>query len=349
MVNRFVFVFLLMFSLLCRSQYRFEGHIQKDFENKTAYLSIIEDYRKFSRINHEQIIKKSVIDSLGFFKFTGNDLPKENRIYRIHIDDCTDQAQNPEHFLGQCENIRSILFIANNHDVVSFPPSFEDEVLCEITSTNPNSIAFLKIDTLKEEMAIDFSEINSTASKKLNSKKWFSKLQHFGESLNEPLAELYIYDFLSDKRSETYSFYLQNLSTTDYYYDLSKRLENNYPNAPFTKHYNQEISADQLMTSRQTSGPFKWIWILGILLFLSLAFNSYSLLKQRSTQEELKKHGIQKLTAQEQKIVGEILNEKTNKEIASTLFISQSTVKTHINNLYKKLGVSSREEIKQRF
>jgi len=31
------------------------------------------------------------------------------------------------------------------------------------------------------------------------------------------------------------------------------------------------------------------------------------------------------------------------------LFISLSTVKTHINNLYKKLDVTSREDIKQLF
>ena len=58
---------------------------------------------------------------------------------------------------------------------------------------------------------------------------------------------------------------------------------------------------------------------------------------------------LEKLTEQEQKVVQEILKNKTNKEIASDMFISVSTVKTHINNLYKKLNVNSREEIKQRF
>ena len=40
---------------------------------------------------------------------------------------------------------------------------------------------------------------------------------------------------------------------------------------------------------------------------------------------------------------------KSNKEIASELFISLSTVKTHINNLYKKLDVSSRDDLKSLF
>ncbi|HIN98295.1 MAG TPA: LuxR family transcriptional regulator, partial [Flavobacteriaceae bacterium] len=41
-----------------------------------------------------------------------------------------------------------------------------------------------------------------------------------------------------------------------------------------------------------------------------------------------------------------ILDQKSNKEIATELFVSVSTVKTHINNIYKKLGVSSRDEVK---
>ena len=41
--------------------------------------------------------------------------------------------------------------------------------------------------------------------------------------------------------------------------------------------------------------------------------------------------------------------DKTNKEIASELFISLSTVKTHINNLNKKLNVTSRKELKRLF
>ena len=44
-----------------------------------------------------------------------------------------------------------------------------------------------------------------------------------------------------------------------------------------------------------------------------------------------------------------MLENKTNKEIASALFVSVSTIKTHINNLYKKLEVTSREEMVLRF
>jgi len=56
-----------------------------------------------------------------------------------------------------------------------------------------------------------------------------------------------------------------------------------------------------------------------------------------------------KLTQQEKKILDLILQDKTNKEIASLLFCSVSTIKTHINNLYKKIDVDSREAAKNRY
>jgi len=51
------------------------------------------------------------------------------------------------------------------------------------------------------------------------------------------------------------------------------------------------------------------------------------------------------LTPKEKQILELIKQGKTNKEIASELFISVSTVKTHINNIFKKEKVSKRDEL----
>ena len=52
-----------------------------------------------------------------------------------------------------------------------------------------------------------------------------------------------------------------------------------------------------------------------------------------------------KLTLKEREILGLIKEGKSNKEIASQLFIGISTVKTHINKIYSKLEVRSRKEV----
>lgn len=50
------------------------------------------------------------------------------------------------------------------------------------------------------------------------------------------------------------------------------------------------------------------------------------------------------LTEREQEVLDLIARGLSNKQIAATLFISDNTVKTHISNLFEKLGVSDRTE-----
>jgi DNA-binding NarL/FixJ family response regulator len=50
----------------------------------------------------------------------------------------------------------------------------------------------------------------------------------------------------------------------------------------------------------------------------------------------------QELTARELRVLERIVAGRANKEIAADLAISEATVKTHVNNLLSKLGVSDR-------
>jgi two-component system NarL family response regulator len=50
------------------------------------------------------------------------------------------------------------------------------------------------------------------------------------------------------------------------------------------------------------------------------------------------------LTVRELEVLQEIVKGKTNKEIASSLRISEATVKSHINNILGKLGVTDRTQ-----
>jgi len=338
-----VFAILFQMSILS-AQYRFSGEVSHENAGNAIYLSLVEDYRKSSRVYLDQIVNKVAVDSLGKFLFEGDNLSTENRMYRIHLDGCSDESSGA-HFLGQCNNSKSVLFIANNTDRVEFPTSFEEQSLCTITSTNPKSSLLLEWEILKEQMAYDFVDYPSEASKNLNMKKWFSELQNFGEKTNEPLVELLIYDFLSDKRNETYSHYLQDVGANTYYDELSNRLEQTYPNASFTQEYEAEISTDKDLANFNQPKIAQWMWVTLLVLALSLLGNLYFFINRRAKLKSQNDDLLQKLTPQEQKIVHYILLDKSNKEIASALFVSLSTVKTHINNLYKKLNISSREEI----
>ena len=52
--------------------------------------------------------------------------------------------------------------------------------------------------------------------------------------------------------------------------------------------------------------------------------------------------GLRSLTTREREVLTHMADGSTNREIASTLFVSESTVKTHINNVFAKLALRDR-------
>lgn len=55
---------------------------------------------------------------------------------------------------------------------------------------------------------------------------------------------------------------------------------------------------------------------------------------------------LSELTLRQKEVYDLIISGKTNKEIMSQLFIEQSTLKSHINQIYKKLNIKNRKELK---
>jgi LuxR family transcriptional regulator, maltose regulon positive regulatory protein len=69
-----------------------------------------------------------------------------------------------------------------------------------------------------------------------------------------------------------------------------------------------------------------------------------ALLAQESAAPGAGERLSEPLSERELEVLALVAAGKANVEIASSLFVSLSTVKTHINNLYRKLGVSSRTQ-----
>lgn len=347
---KFIFIIVLFFSLSVKAQYSFSGHVDSDRWQDNVYLSLIEDYRKLSGVFSEQIISKHESDSLGYFQFSGNQLDSENRIYRIHVDNCNDTEQNQNHFEGHCNDSKEVLFIANNTDTIQFPFTFDNQMFCRVLSNNEKANAFIRIDSVKELMKYAYAEFRSEANRKLNNKKWFKTLQDFGKSLNEPLAELYIYAFLSDRSNNFHDYYLEDLKTNPYYGNLLSRLTSIYPNSPYTKQYENEITSDEysIQTDKVTSNQW-FIYLILVFLVFSVIINIVLFSKLNAKKKSSKTNIALLLTKQEQNILNLLLEDKSNKDIAEALFVSLSTVKTHVNNVYRKLNVQTREEVKSLF
>lgn len=75
-------------------------------------------------------------------------------------------------------------------------------------------------------------------------------------------------------------------------------------------------------------------------LFIMESLKTEKYEKAGSLQQKL-----DQLSFKEKAVLTLILSGKSNKEICSQLFIEHSTLKSHINHIYKKLDVKSRKEL----
>jgi DNA-binding CsgD family transcriptional regulator len=84
------------------------------------------------------------------------------------------------------------------------------------------------------------------------------------------------------------------------------------------------------------------------LIWIQLYYNKHDSL---SNDKQIDKDNITRVVAdfkvsdRELEIIGLIIEGKSNKEIEDKLNISVNTVKNHIYNIYKKLGVNSRSQL----
>ena len=82
------------------------------------------------------------------------------------------------------------------------------------------------------------------------------------------------------------------------------------------------------------------VFLLGIILLFTALRYLYCILKKNKLENK-----FAQLTKSEKRIVLSICENKFNKEIAAEFNISISTLKTHINNINKKMEINTRREL----
>ena len=150
------------------------------------------------------------------------------------------------------------------------------------------------------------------------------------------MVQMYIFF----KNSFVFFFVLITLNKA-YYADLLAELKESEINPQ--EYLFLELKLTQLLVL-ETEDSYAMSQILNIVLVLLIVGLLFYM-----TQYRQRKSASVILSKQEQAIKNLILEHKSNKEIASELFISVSTVKTHITSIYQKLQVSNRSDLILKF
>jgi len=90
-----------------------------------------------------------------------------------------------------------------------------------------------------------------------------------------------------------------------------------------------------------SSVPYVLYGIFLIVYFMRFPV-SVPMTNEEPSQEFLSQYGI---TDREREIILKVMQGKSNDDIARELVISLATVKTHLHNIYKKIGIDSRFDL----
>ena len=283
------------------------------------YLSYIPTYDDMYSMSSDMIIAKTGIDSSGSFRFNMNFLPAEERLYRLHI---AKKGDSPTTLIIGGKDENHLFLIANRSSNIYLSSSFAFPPFRYITFENsPENTAFQQISNMVFMAETSYEE-SSAAKRMLIEKKLEKDLLKIADTSRIALVSLYaVYE---NKFKNKYA------ENADFYNRYSKKWKHQ-DNAYF-KSFRKALPHK---TSRLTSLSFIAFIILivvtGVLFIPKYIPN--------------KKRKLQKLSIQERKVFELLRKGATNQEISTECNIGINTVKTHVHNIYSKLGIKSRKEI----
>lgn len=306
----FIFLFLAFYSSNFYSQSSISGYIliNDSLQNKQlVFLAKFNKETPYSK-RDSKIIAPIPIDKNGFFNLN-KVLSEKQELYFIYLNN------NP---------ITSQEFIFSNNDSIFFQKSNMPFTVFE--NTNQADKEWRKLKVFK----------NRLDTSKFNQKKYLSEIRIYSKDSLQILAV----KLLSTKELDNKKLLEKDiLLNTGYYIHLLEELKLSDINPDEYTFLENKLAIQTLKKATKKYAISKWVNIALGFLVLGLMIYIYSSKRIRKVTT------VDNLSKQEINIKNYILRGKSNKEIADELFISISTVKTHITSIYNKLNISNRGEL----
>lgn len=338
-----IFLVILIYSLFnvaSYGQYKISGYLNTEDSNKTVYLSLLR-YNEESSISAEQILFSTQTDSLGYFEFKGKLLSDKNKFYRIHSN--IDENDSDLQYINKGAVKNFYNFIFSNSDSISFPDK-NQTWFNNPKNSNKSDIEWRNFLNYESDLFNGYSETkNDEVAQQLRRSITKEIKLYVSDSIKDPLVKLLAFSHLRSLNSNLEEDYSRN---PDFYSKLQNELIQQYGNTSYSLQFQEEISKlsiSSINSSYQFHKRLNYLLGVIILILLVIVFVLFSQKKKQTKKEVISE--ISALTLQEQKIANLICDGLSNKEIASALFISPNTTKTHIRNLYSKLNLSNRQEL----
>jgi len=343
-MKRLIYIFLTM-ALACNSlqaKYQVRGQVNLGEEwQPKVFMAAIHNLNDYYRTSSKLIINTAEVDEDGNFVLEGENLPNEKLFYRLYLmkndntdfDACLYVGGDDHNF------VHLILDNATQVNVSADPSSLAPFGSYEINGSDENLL-------MRELSSIVFPsfyfyKIQFPTELRFSEEKLHSDLKNFVDTCQNSLVAL-----AAVNNMDFDNFFENN---KEFYLQFQDRIKADLPNSPYTKNFKRKVNY-YLGGEESRTNIWKWIsfsllGLLGISLWMNLRKSATSVVEEIVPEEIAPL--TEKLTKKEHEILACIQTGKSNKEIASELFVEVSTVKSHINKIYSKLEVSSRAELQK--
>jgi len=336
-ISFFLVFIVLLIGNAGYSQYSISGYLDTPKKDKKIYLSLLK-YNEQMTVYEDQVITSTTADSLGFFSFEGQLLSEKDALYRIHAE--VEDGFGPQqiHDNKDLKNLHNFIF--SNTDTIVFQKNkkfwFSDN-----TNTNPLDEEWRAFDDYGKQLRLELYALAETSLKKQSSIQYLYELKSYANSKGiHPLVTLILISSVDE------TILKQDIAEDPVFYStLKEDLKAYYGDALYAAQYEElltDLSKKETQNELENTKNLVYVLIGVCLLFLAVIV--FLLYKLKHAKARAAQPANVNLTNQEERVAELIVKEKSNKEIASELYISLSTVKTHIRNLYAKLEVSNRQE-----
>lgn len=327
---------LLMCALPCHGAYFIEGEIEYPDTQYTAYLSILTEWDDFNLVSSDMILQSSPVDSNGHFQFSGNELPEEIGFYKIHF---SIAEVTPVFMSGSPLDKNYFIFLFSNTDslTLALAETYFAAGSYSLTSTLPENTSMLKLLIETDNFELQVEEAQSEGLQKLI----------------QETEQAFLLDYIADSDHGLLNLFALNEAKLDIktYPEIYQRVADQLTNPAFRSTFS--LSLEQHLGSTFYRGLkahnrrlTQLLVAAGVLIVILLGLLILQFIKNRAATTEIPILKPESLTPKESELIALVAEGLTNKEIAAQLFISESTVKTHINNIYRKTGISSRSQVK---
>lgn len=338
----FVFSLVLFLGQNIHGQYSISGYLDTPEKKKRVYLSLLQ-FDEVNGISPEQIITSTVTDSLGYFSFEGSLLSNKYALYRIYANIDEDVEGVQKYDIEDLKNFHNFIF--SNNDTIVFEKN-NKFWFSSNKNTNPIDKQWNAYESYAQKLRQEFSDFNNQKILKQTTEQYLRELKSYViEKEAHPLTTLILLGSLPKN-----AFKKDLGDDPEFYVQLLGQLNDYYEESSYAKQYKEFLNDLYKSETREKLIFYEklnfGLTVLCILFFGVIIFLLIKLKKAKTTEPVQVDFD---LTDQEEKIAELMIDQKSNKEIATELFISLNTVKTHIRNLYAKLEVSNRTEFVEKF